>query len=133
MPRLAKILWWVGILSLGSVCFAAIALSVLSVVRQKSITFDDKILVLLERKGYPDVRDTVADVWMLTMPAYCGYDGMNPLTVYFVYKKDGLPWFVVLEARISPFSWFLCKQLTHRHSWSRYTTRSTNATRTSSK
>lgn len=60
-------------------------------------TIKQKIEELLERKGYESVQETLEDVWMLTMPSYCGYDGMNPLTVYYAYKKDGTPWLVVLE------------------------------------
>lgn len=59
-------------------------------------TIKQKIEILLERRGY-EVRETLEDVWMLSMPAYFGYDGMNPLTVYFAYKKDGSPWLVILE------------------------------------
>lgn len=59
----------------------------------------EKIEVLLERRGYERVQDTLEDVWMLSMPSYFGYDGMNPLTVYFAYKKDGSPWLVILEVR----------------------------------
>lgn len=61
-------------------------------------TIKQKIEVLLERKGY-DVQGTLEDIWTLSMPAYLGYDGMNPLTVYFAYKKDGSPWLVILEVR----------------------------------
>lgn len=39
------------------------------------------------------------DAWMMTMPAYFGFEGINPLTVYFCYR-DAVPnelWVVVLE------------------------------------
>ncbi len=45
---------------------------------------------------------------MLTMPSYMGYEGINPLTVHYCYKKDGereLAW-VVLEVRAC-FRWAL--------------------------
>jgi DUF1365 family protein len=29
------------------------------------------------------------DAWILTMPSYCGFEGINPLTVYFCYRKEG--------------------------------------------
>ncbi|GJE92912.1 DUF1365 domain-containing protein [Phanerochaete sordida] len=37
------------------------------------------------------------DAWMLTMTSYCGFEGINPLTVYFCYAHGGEPWVVVLE------------------------------------
>lgn len=54
-----------------------------------------KIEVILQRKGYN--LEELEDVWTLSMPAYFGYDGMNPLTVYYAYKKNGSPWLVILE------------------------------------
>ncbi|KAI5119353.1 hypothetical protein M0805_004030, partial [Coniferiporia weirii] len=41
---------------------------------------------------------TLEDAWMLTMPRYLGIEGINPLTVFYCYKKgsDAL-WAVVLE------------------------------------
>ncbi|THG97456.1 hypothetical protein EW145_g7610 [Phellinidium pouzarii] len=42
--------------------------------------------------------NTLDDAWMLTMPRYLGFEGINPLTVYYCYKKgvDAL-WVLVLE------------------------------------
>lgn len=37
------------------------------------------------------------DAWILTMPSYFGFEGINPLTVYFCYKTDQSLWAVVLE------------------------------------
>ncbi|THH13483.1 hypothetical protein EW146_g6738 [Bondarzewia mesenterica] len=38
------------------------------------------------------------DAWIMTMPSYLGYEGINPLTVYFCYKKNDVKlWAVVLE------------------------------------
>ncbi|KAH9894007.1 hypothetical protein C8Q73DRAFT_694094 [Cubamyces lactineus] len=37
------------------------------------------------------------DAWMLTMPSYLGYEGINPLTVYFCYDSQGALYCVVLE------------------------------------
>ncbi|KAK7446978.1 hypothetical protein VKT23_014191 [Stygiomarasmius scandens] len=34
---------------------------------------------------------------MMTMPSYLGFEGINPLTVYFCYKPGGVLWLVVLE------------------------------------
>ena len=60
----------------------------------------------------------LGEVWMLTMPSYMGYEGINPLTVHYCYEKrrddgthdddddDGggsrLAW-VVLEVRVCDF------------------------------
>lgn len=41
--------------------------------------------------------DELGDAWMLTMPSYFGFEGINPLTVYFCYKTGGEPSVVVLE------------------------------------
>jgi DUF1365 family protein len=65
-------------------------------------TIKHKIEVLLKRRGYD--AQLLEDVWMLTMPTYLGYEGMNPLTVYFLYKKDGSPWIVLLEVRVPYYS-----------------------------
>ena len=41
------------------------------------------------------------DAWILTMPSYCGFEGINPLTVYFCYRKDCPKlWIVVLEVSV---------------------------------
>ncbi|KAI0369243.1 hypothetical protein BV20DRAFT_997085 [Pilatotrama ljubarskyi] len=37
------------------------------------------------------------DAWMLTMPSYVGYEGINPLTVYFCYASEGTLEWIVLE------------------------------------
>ncbi|KAH9943764.1 hypothetical protein B0H21DRAFT_810161 [Amylocystis lapponica] len=37
------------------------------------------------------------EMWMLTMPSYLGFEGINPLTVYFCEKAGGELWLVVLE------------------------------------
>lgn len=42
-------------------------------------------------------KEDLEDAWMLTMPSYIGLEGINPLTVYFCYRKGGDPWLVVLE------------------------------------
>ena len=41
------------------------------------------------------------DAWMLTMPSYLGFEGINPLTVYFCYRdgKRRSPCAIVLEVR----------------------------------
>lgn len=53
---------------------------------------------ILDESVYGTLLD---DAWMLTMPSYCGFEGINPLTVYFCYSRtrgDKL-YAVVLEVR----------------------------------
>ncbi|KXN83992.1 hypothetical protein AN958_00639 [Leucoagaricus sp. SymC.cos] len=40
--------------------------------------------------------ETFQDAWIFTMPSILGFEGINPLTVYFCYKDQTL-WTVVLE------------------------------------
>lgn len=56
-------------------------------------------------------EDPKFDAWMMTMPAYFGFEGINPLTVYFCYR-DAAPsdlWVVVLEVLCIQHSIFLHK------------------------
>ncbi|EKM74918.1 hypothetical protein AGABI1DRAFT_65173, partial [Agaricus bisporus var. burnettii JB137-S8] len=41
-------------------------------------------------------NETFQDAWLMTMPSVLGFEGINPLTVYFCFK-DGTLWTVVLE------------------------------------
>ncbi|KAL6308937.1 hypothetical protein BKA93DRAFT_724674 [Sparassis latifolia] len=54
-----------------------------------------KLVELLEQHGH-DAR-LFRDAWMMTMPSYCGLEGINPLTVYFCYGDGAALWMVVLE------------------------------------
>ncbi|TFK88818.1 hypothetical protein K466DRAFT_662050 [Polyporus arcularius HHB13444] len=58
----------------------------------------EKLREVLEQFGHDSRR--VGGVWMLTMPSYMGYEGINPLTVYYCYDSseggERLVW-VVLE------------------------------------
>ncbi|KAK0200858.1 hypothetical protein DFS33DRAFT_1082182 [Desarmillaria ectypa] len=54
----------------------------------------DKLNALLAAHEYGE--DTFDDAWMMTMPSYLGFEGINPLTVYFCYKV-GVFWLTVLE------------------------------------
>ncbi|KZT03298.1 uncharacterized protein LAESUDRAFT_704910 [Laetiporus sulphureus 93-53] len=38
-----------------------------------------------------------SDAWMMTMPSLLGFEGINPLTVYFCYNMSEQLWLVVLE------------------------------------
>jgi len=71
-------------------------------------------LVLLDR-GW-DVSG-VEDVWLATMPSFVGFEGINPLSVYYLYRKvseDEGPrlWIVVLEVRGFMLDYFIttCSQ-----------------------
>ncbi|KAI4524567.1 hypothetical protein K525DRAFT_235538 [Schizophyllum commune Loenen D] len=59
----------------------------------------DKLDALLrERRILKDGGNAIEDVWMMTMPSFMGFEGINPLTVYFVYAQgSGTLWLVVLE------------------------------------
>ncbi|KAL1938918.1 hypothetical protein VTO73DRAFT_11071 [Trametes versicolor] len=65
-----------------------------------------KLAEVLVRQGKDGARvwawAETGDAWMLTMPSYAGYEGINPLTVYFCYARseedqDGALEWVVLE------------------------------------
>ncbi|KAJ8073628.1 hypothetical protein PM082_011906 [Marasmius tenuissimus] len=57
-----------------------------------------KLVALLEERGFLRKAEEFEDAWMLTMPSYLGFEGINPLTVYLCYKAscDEL-WLVILE------------------------------------
>ncbi|KAG8734496.1 hypothetical protein FRC12_018501 [Ceratobasidium sp. 428] len=57
------------------------------------LTIREKLVKLLKPSG---VR--LGEVWMMTMPSLMGFEGINPLTVYFCYEKGHKNvWGVVLE------------------------------------
>ena len=60
-------------------------------------TIKDKLREVLGRWGYDG--ELLGRVWVLTMPSYMGYEGINPLTVHYCYEREReeLAW-VVLEA-----------------------------------
>ncbi|KAG5735115.1 hypothetical protein E4T56_gene20449 [Termitomyces sp. T112] len=60
----------------------------------------EKLVELLIERGYigRNIEPLLDDAWMLTMPNYLGFEGINPLTVYFCYKVAVTAlWLVVLE------------------------------------
>lgn len=60
-----------------------------------------KLVRALQEFGVEGVEEQLDDAWILTMPSYCGLEGINPLTVYFCYRKDHPKlWIVVLEVRV---------------------------------
>ncbi|RDB23789.1 hypothetical protein Hypma_009308 [Hypsizygus marmoreus] len=56
-------------------------------------TIRTKLEALLRDRGFSEVLE---DAWMMTMPSFLGFEGINPLTVYFCYKS-GTFWLTVLE------------------------------------
>lgn len=59
-------------------------------------TIRGKLETLLAERGLLDGGDVLGDAWIMTMPSFMGYEGINPLTVYFCYKLDRF-WLIVLE------------------------------------
>jgi DUF1365 family protein len=53
--------------------------------------------VLLDR-GF--ASEDLEDAWMMTMPSLLGFEGINPLTVYFCYRPGGQFFLVILEVRL---------------------------------
>ncbi|KAI0712766.1 hypothetical protein C8T65DRAFT_608154 [Cerioporus squamosus] len=64
--------------------------------RSKNRNIKEKLREVLEQFQHDGGR--LGEVWMMTMPSYVGYEGINPLTVYYCYEEGGerLVW-VVLE------------------------------------
>ncbi|PPQ90297.1 hypothetical protein CVT25_013122 [Psilocybe cyanescens] len=56
-----------------------------------------KLEDLLRARGHLDEKRSLHDAWMMTMPSFLGYEGINPLTVYFCYNSEGTFWSTVLE------------------------------------
>jgi DUF1365 family protein len=67
-----------------------------------------KLVEALGQFGVEHAGEQMDDAWILTMPSYFGFEGINPLTVYFCYRK-GCPdlWIVVLEVRVIYLDRFL--------------------------
>ncbi|KAJ3515000.1 hypothetical protein NLJ89_g2028 [Agrocybe chaxingu] len=57
-------------------------------------TIRNKLETLLEERGFSNVFH---DAWMMTMPAFMGFEGINPLTAYFCYDEKEEFRLVVLE------------------------------------
>ncbi|KAG9120587.1 hypothetical protein FRC07_003867 [Ceratobasidium sp. 392] len=57
------------------------------------LTIREKLVQLLKPS---DIR--LGEVWMMTMPSFLGFEGINPLTVYFCYEEgQETVWGVILE------------------------------------
>ena len=64
-----------------------------------------KLVNALQDFGVQQAEEQMDDAWTLTMPSYFGFEGINPLTVYFCYRKGNQDlWIVVLEVRFSSIS-----------------------------
>ncbi|THU93382.1 hypothetical protein K435DRAFT_757483 [Dendrothele bispora CBS 962.96] len=70
------------------------------------MSIKEKLVEVLRRRGYLELHGSdedggnlkeLEDAWMMTMPSYLGFEGINPLTVYFCYRPGGVLWLVVLE------------------------------------
>ncbi|RXK35829.1 hypothetical protein M231_06923 [Tremella mesenterica] len=58
-------------------------------------TFREKLESLLSKH---DVRkEMIGKVWLITMPSYLGFEGINPLSVWYVYTREGELGWVILE------------------------------------
>lgn len=59
----------------------------------------EKLRDVLCRFGHEG--EELEDAWMMTMPSYLGVEGINPLTVFYCYKKASAQlWLVVLEVNM---------------------------------
>ena len=56
-----------------------------------------KLEELLLLRGFFSGKRRFKDAWMMTMPSFLGYEGINPLTVYFCYDLEGEFWLTILE------------------------------------
>jgi len=55
-----------------------------------------KLVDVLDQRGWPGCN--LHDAWLMTMPSFLGIEGINPLTVYFCYRRDiSSLWLVILE------------------------------------
>ncbi|KAG2131654.1 hypothetical protein DEU56DRAFT_889632 [Suillus clintonianus] len=63
--------------------------------KHKVISIRAKLEYALSERGFD--ASVLGDVWMMTMPSIFGFEGLNPLTVYFSYNNSNVLKFVVLE------------------------------------
>jgi DUF1365 family protein len=55
-----------------------------------------KLVDVLDQHGYSGRE--LCDAWLMTMPSYLGVQGINPLSVYFCYRRECVNlWLVILE------------------------------------
>ena len=58
-------------------------------------SFRQKINGLLSSHGV--VKDDMSRVWLVTMPSFMGFEGINPLSVWYIYNHKGALSCCVLE------------------------------------
>ncbi|CCM05918.1 uncharacterized protein FIBRA_08156 [Fibroporia radiculosa] len=63
--------------------------------RTRAQSIKARLQDVLSSNGYDG--NLLSDAWMMTMPSYLGFEGINPLTVYFCYRAEPALWLVVLE------------------------------------
>ncbi|KIM41735.1 hypothetical protein M413DRAFT_10658 [Hebeloma cylindrosporum] len=56
-----------------------------------------KLEEILMLRGFLSGKRRFQDAWMMTMPSFLGYEGINPLSVYFCYDLEGDFWLTILE------------------------------------
>jgi DUF1365 family protein len=65
----------------------------------KGRSIREKMSELLKTRGFDDTA--LGEVWIMTMPSFMGFEGINPLTVYFCYSnqeaEENHLWIIVLE------------------------------------
>lgn len=63
------------------------------------LPFRRRVLDELARHGFEEAKDLVGRIYVLTMPSYLGFIGINPLTTYFCYAAgdEGRLEAVILE------------------------------------
>ncbi|EIW67056.1 hypothetical protein TREMEDRAFT_34086 [Tremella mesenterica DSM 1558] len=58
-------------------------------------TFREKLESLLSKHDV--LKEMIGKVWLITMPSYLGFEGINPLSVWYVYTREGELGWVILE------------------------------------
>lgn len=69
--------------------------------RDSKATIKEKLGAVLSARGFDPSK--MSDAWMQTMPSYFGFEGINPLTVYYCYTTSNELWLIVLEVRALMF------------------------------
>ncbi|KAF9497432.1 hypothetical protein BDN71DRAFT_1444927 [Pleurotus eryngii] len=59
-------------------------------------TIRERLIQVLTPR-FTNAAELLEDAWMMTMPSFLGFEGINPLTVYFCYKPNGDFWLCILE------------------------------------
>ncbi|KAF4586372.1 hypothetical protein EYR38_010648 [Pleurotus pulmonarius] len=63
-------------------------------------TIHERLIQVLTPR-FANAAALLEDSWMMTMPSFLGFEGINPLTVYFCYNSAGNFWLCILEVRVS--------------------------------